>query len=529
VGKEAKMLGRLFVVAALVTLALGQMTNLNCAVVVPMNALTATGLATPYLLQAQNPADGPCNMANANQQSFVQGLILDMSTGNLFVYNPLVIDAGTTPAITPTAPVLPVNNVVALWFGSNANTLQLLPGSATIPNSLQQANCVNGVLNGNMTDMFGQVSYCNAPSFFLSARQLISAGMIKVPPLGTAKDGQPCVTTRDFSLVDQDQSDNDVTTYLLVTTATMVNEVAVAAGTTAQNTAANRALLGTNAMVIANGSDEGLLILIDDAIGCTPWMAPDLADASNPVGAVGLNELHALYNQAQPMAQTPPNDPMVTTNGQQNIVKVNAYRMGVAQAGVTTLEMWNPLYYCQALATVAPPRFTTLRQFLILAASPFPTLAPTLWGFMVQRYVTSFGAGGLNCQGLLGIPSPITQVFNAQGLTTDAIITPVGNIISPTAFTPGNQFSASASTVNPAGTTAGTVSSTVAIGLGVALGVVLLIDFIVLVYYLVSLCKGRSSSGGAQYNPSYEKPVGGSISSPTDQRQSMFMRMRQWV
>src|SRR5205823_14779902 len=44
-----------------------------------------------------------------------------------------------------------------------------------------------------------------------------------------------------------------------------------------QNTAANVAALGSQ--VQANGSDERLLTLVDAAIGCTPWMAPDLTNA----------------------------------------------------------------------------------------------------------------------------------------------------------------------------------------------------------------------------------------------------------
>jgi len=537
------------VVALLLSMAYmaqSQMCNLNCALVVPPNALTATGLATPFQLKAFNPANGPCNMANPNQQSFVQGVILDLETGNLFVYNPLVIDAGSTPAITPTAPVLPVSNVIALWFGTNANTLQLLPTpTATLPDSLQQANCVMGVLSGNMTDLFGQVSYCNAPAFFQSARMLVTAGMIKIPALGTALDGHPCPTLRDFSVVDQDQSDNDVTSYLLVVTATTVNGARVPAGTTAQNTAANRALLGTNAMVINNASDNILLTLMDAQLGCTPFMAPDLADNSNPIAAVGLSELSALYNQAQPMAQVPSGDPMVTDNGATNINKINAYRVGMGQAAVTQLTDADTTTYCQALGTIAPPRFMTYRQFLINGASPTPTLATNLWGFVVQRFVTTWGAGGLNCQGLLGLPSPVTQIFNGQGITSDGTVTTLGNIIPSSAFAAGGQFSAVASTVNPGALTMNIVGTPVVIGLAVALGVVILIDVIVLIWYLMT----RGGSSGANYtpkssyNPAYDTkiaeqpssdgnypltPIGG-IGGANKGRESMFMRMRQWV
>src|SRR5579864_4916795 len=46
--------------------------NPNCTLIVPANPLSAQGLATPYQLVATNPANGPCNEANANQSAFVQ-------------------------------------------------------------------------------------------------------------------------------------------------------------------------------------------------------------------------------------------------------------------------------------------------------------------------------------------------------------------------------------------------------------------------------------------------------------------------
>jgi hypothetical protein len=60
----------------------------------------------------------------------------------------------------------------------------------------------------------GQFAHCNAPPFFATANQLIQAGKLNPPALGTANDGMTCPTVRDFSVVDQDQSDNVTTTYL---------------------------------------------------------------------------------------------------------------------------------------------------------------------------------------------------------------------------------------------------------------------------------------------------------------------------
>src|SRR5487761_1706071 len=66
--------------------------NMNCTLIIPANPLTAQGLATPYQLVATNPADGPCNEANANQSAFVQGVIFDPRADTFSVYSPLIID-----------------------------------------------------------------------------------------------------------------------------------------------------------------------------------------------------------------------------------------------------------------------------------------------------------------------------------------------------------------------------------------------------------------------------------------------------
>lgn len=75
--------------------------NPDCTLIVPNDPLSAQGLATPYQLVATNPARGPCQQNNTDQAAFVQGTILDLDTGNIFVYNPLVITRGTTPAAAP--------------------------------------------------------------------------------------------------------------------------------------------------------------------------------------------------------------------------------------------------------------------------------------------------------------------------------------------------------------------------------------------------------------------------------------------
>src|SRR6266849_10454190 len=122
--------------------------NGDCTLIVPSKPLSAQGLATPYQLVATDPANGPCNESNKAQAAFVQGAVLDPATGQISIYNPLVIDKGTQPPAAPLVPKLPANGVVALWFGFNGNNLTL----KGMHGSLGQGRCVNGA-NGSI---FGQ-------------------------------------------------------------------------------------------------------------------------------------------------------------------------------------------------------------------------------------------------------------------------------------------------------------------------------------------------------------------------------------
>ncbi len=357
----------------------------NCILLVPSNPLSAQGLATPYRLLP------PCHEADQATAAFVQGAVVDTDTGIISVYNPLVIDQGTTPAIPPVVPQLPANRMVALWFGFNGNTLTLHgPG-------VRQGNCVDGLV---------QFAYCNAPAFFTAVNQ---NQQVKMPALVTSQvDGQMCPTVRDFSIVDQDQSDNTTTTYLMTPT-----------GQTAQNTAANRAALGTN--VAKNPSDERLLTLVDAAIGCTPYEAPDLADNGTPVPALPLNELQAAAFQGAPSALVPATDPFVLVKGQPNLQQLNAYRLGVDQQPAASLADASTTAYCSNLLQIAPARLALDKPFTQAKPSADPAVASTLFAFLAQRFVFTFENQGLNCTGVLKVTDPVTLTF-ANGVVVDATI-----------------------------------------------------------------------------------------------------------
>src|SRR5207244_12586714 len=196
--------------------------------------------------------------------------------------------------------------------------------------------------------------YCNAPAFFLAANQAILANKLTVPPLGRAKDGMTCPSVRDFSVVDMDQSDNVTTTYLVT-----------ASGQTAQMTTSNQAAV-QDAHPLANGSDNRLLAqILDKSLGCTPWMANDLANPGAVATALPLDELQAAAHQRAPVALVPTTDPMVVTNNMPDINKLNAYRAGVDQPKAGDANSGNTDVYCTKLRKIAPERLLADMRFTL--------------------------------------------------------------------------------------------------------------------------------------------------------------------
>jgi hypothetical protein len=380
--------------------------NPDCTLIVPDQPLSARGLATPYQLKATNPANGPCHEYNTAQSAFVQAAVLDPATGTIAIYNPLVIDAGTTPAAAPVLPTLPANGIVAIWFGYNGTNLKLAsPGNA---GNLVSAGCINGLSSRNV---FGQFSDCNGAAFFKAADAAIASGKLTVPALGTAKDGQPCPTVRSFFVVDQDQSDNVTTRYLVTRS-----------GKLAQNTRKNGAAL-KGAMVLGNPSDNGLVaFFLDPALGCTPVQAADLADPGQMVTALPLNELQARVTQPAPVALLPTGDPMVLSDGNESLFKTNLYRIGVNQPVIFSFHQGSTHRYCREMLRAAPARLFngTTRKLLTNFASPDTGAANSLFTFMAQRFAASYS--NLDCETLIGQPDPISISTDAHGVATKATL-----------------------------------------------------------------------------------------------------------
>jgi hypothetical protein len=353
---------------------------------------------------------GPCHEANPMQSAFVQAATVNPHTGALDVYDPLVIDQGTQPAIKPVVPAVPAGSVIGIWFGFNGAVLTL---QGTQAHTLKQGRCVNG-LPGSP---FGQFAYCNAVNFFRAANLAIRNGKIVPPLLGKDLKGLTCPTTRDFFIVDQDQSDNVTTEYL-----------ATADGRLAQFTTKNRLAL-PHAVIITNASDNRLLIGVAAAIGCTLWMRPNLADPGNVQAALPLNELQAAARQQPPVALVPADDPMVLVmQGNMlvpNLTKVNLYRAGVNQPLAHSLQQASTRAYCINLMKIAPPRLAIDAPLLGNGATPDAAVGNTLFTFMAQRYVNTFTnpiGVGLNCMKMFNL-QPLVATVKSNDVAVAALIT----------------------------------------------------------------------------------------------------------
>jgi len=364
--------------------------NPDCTLIVPSNPLTAKGLSTPFKLIATDPNGGPCNESNTAQSAFVEAAVFDPATSQISIYHPLVIDYGTRPAVAPVVPTLPANATVALWIGFNGNNLTL---SSWDPTNLSNANCVNG-LPGSI---FTQVSYCNAPAFFKLANNAAINGTLKVPALATAKDGQTCPTVRNFSIVDQDQSDNTDTMYLVTSR-----------GTIAQKTKANSAALQGATTIINPGDNSLLSYFVLPAIGCKPWLMPSLDDPGQMVPSQAVNELQAHLLQLTPVARVPGGDPMAEFAGHPDLSKDNLYRAGMDQPAAN-YQTFRTAPYCREMLRALPKM--VLDQKLETNFPPIAAAAANnTFTFLAQRFVASWQL--LNCQALINITPPIT-------LTTD--------------------------------------------------------------------------------------------------------------
>ncbi|KAJ3119836.1 hypothetical protein HK100_000141 [Physocladia obscura] len=366
---------------------------MECVVTLPPSALTAQGLSTPWTVTGCDQTVNP---------TFAECVVVNPATGTLGVYSPLLINKGSTNFVTPVVPILPANGVVGCWFGTNGV-------STTLAGATAAANCTSP------TTALLQFAACNGPNFFAAVKKT----NVVIPPLGTGNNGKPCYTIRSFEIVDMDQSDNVVTTFLQDP---VTNKLA-------QKTVANLAAL-PNATEVNNGSDNILLdAFYRPALGCTAFTAANLADPTGPpVGALALNEIQANALQAPPIALIPPTDPFTLDgNGNPDFAKQTIYRASVNQPPPNNAtSAAQSLEYCQNLLNVTAPGYITDLKFLIGQPSPALANGKDLFTFLAQRFAASWA--GLTCNTLIpltdvfgnAVAGPLTANFDGNGVCISA-------------------------------------------------------------------------------------------------------------
>jgi hypothetical protein len=343
---------------------------------------------TPYQLSGAG-----CNQAQILMSRFVHAVILNTDNGGVALYNPLVITAGTTPEVAPVPVNFTVNNhVVGIWMGSNSNTLALT-NTVGITNGI----CAAGTLNSP----FGQFAFCNVQAFWKAMELVRAQGLLAVPPIGIGPDGLPCPTVRDYFVVDMDPDDGVPTTYLIT-----------ANGNPIQKTLNNMKLNIQGE--IANDGDHHLVsAFVAPATGCQQWLVSDLADPGVKRNALPMNVLQAVYYQPMPVEFLPNTDPMTTTLGAPDIVKLNLYRKGIYQPQINNLVEADPAVFCRNYVNITVPRLRTLSTMLKNTVSP-AGVGTNLFDFMKTRCSATYAA--LNCAVLIGMQDPFVQIMKSQHL-----------------------------------------------------------------------------------------------------------------
>lgn len=358
----------------------------NCLIIIPEDPLNG-GLFKPWYIFNETQED-ECSQYNPKTSVFIEATILDKDSGEIFVYNPLVVNKNDIPEVFPNSLKLPINNIVTIHFGCNCNSLKFVYSPQVV-----QGNCING-LNSSV---FGQFAYCNSIIFFKSINESIKNGKVNIPKVGLTLKGDFCPTIRNFAVVDQDQSDNLLSSYIITTNFKV-----------AQNTLYNRNNLSVLTYV-SNGSDNRLLnAFILPALSCESFTAPDFEDRNITKSSLVLNELHASNNPTDNDALIPPFNPMTLVSDEESLDKVNLYRLGVNMNILQNLDINLNYNYCKSLSRIAPNFFIKYGLEFSLASSPDSYTANNLLNFLVLRFENTWNI--LGCKNITNNDSPVFSI-----------------------------------------------------------------------------------------------------------------------
>ena len=380
-------------------LSIGVSFSQDCGLIIPPEPLTPYGLSTPYILVSLND-ENPCSVLIPETSAFVEATILDLDSGDLSVYYPLVVDNIAQVAIDPVVPVLPKNSVIGLWMSSNSRTIRLI-----IVNENSNVNCVDG-------NIFGKYAYCNASEFFSSANNLITKGVLKIPEIGVSNKGDVCPTTRHYGVIQEYNGNSVISSYILT------NQYTVA-----QNTRDNRRNL--NVLDIINSGTQTystnrlLISYINPAISCKSLTAPNLIDLSESP-SIALNELSANVNQKIPEALIPSGDKSVLVNSKLDLYKLNLYRVSMNQPTVNIIDPNDNNDFCNNLAKITGPFLFLHYEELSTNISPNENISVNLLNFLASRFVKTWN--DLSCDKITGEKSPIEITLDSNGMVLSSNI-----------------------------------------------------------------------------------------------------------
>ena len=306
--------------------------------------------------------------------AFVQATILDPATGALSVYEPLVVTQGTrpdTPGMKLIPPVIPADAVVTIDFGFNGT--DLVQVGAT-PTTLADAHCGSG--------------QCNGAGFFAAVRLAERKGLLKVPSPGTSSTiaasggdlgtGRSCPVISNFEVAGLDPGESVTTTYLL-------NPLT---GQTAQDNTTYQDYIPGSTLLHGSSANALLDQYVDPILGCTPFQAPDLSNASVPASSETLDEIAADAYPPKNTAQAP------------------------AQANDNDTAT-----YCQNLIDIQTPFLSANQTLLATGQSPVTATADNLLTFLANRLSASFTS--LGCQ-RFHLTNPVTLKRDGAGVAIAA-------------------------------------------------------------------------------------------------------------
>ena len=228
-------------------------------------------------------------------------------------------------------------------------------------------------------------------------------------------------------MIDQDQSDNVTSVYLLNP----------ATGQTAQNTTANAGNMA-GATQLANGSDNILVdAFLDPTLGCTPFTAPDLANNNQPTTSQALDELSAAKNTPAITALVPENDEMVLNgqgqHGPRQDQPVPVKRRPGPRSARPNNKTSSPAMYCQNMINIQTPFLAANQTLLATGATPVPGTGNNLLTFLANRLSMSFT--NLGCQNF-GLTDPVTVTLDGNGVATAATFNTTTQQVTNTTGTP---------------------------------------------------------------------------------------------